>query len=77
MAFHPTAKILPPPFLACDDVSRFPDEFCKSDCAKPVYNYVNECGEKADAAVIDFACSKSPAGTNCLNIIMTLTWIEL
>ena len=54
---------------ACEDVSGFPDEFCKSDCAKPVYNYVNECGEKADAAAIDFACSKTPAGTNCLNII--------
>ena len=54
---------------AYSNASRFQTEFCKSECAKPVYSYMSECVNKTDAAYIDFLCSKTSSGTDCLNII--------
>ena len=47
----------------------FQESFCNGDCAKPVYEYINECVNSTDAANIDFLCSQTPSGTQCVNIL--------
>lgn len=53
-------------FIDSDD---FLENFCDSNCAEPVYDYINECVNKTNAAEIDFICAKAPSGTNCVNLI--------
>ena len=49
----------------------FPEQFCKSDCAKPVYDFLNVCDNKTNAAYIDFLCSRDKSTeTLCFDIIM-------
>ena len=51
------------------ETSDLRQRFCDSNCAKPVYAYINECVNKTNAAYIDFLCSENPIGTDCLNIV--------
>ena len=53
---------------ASSDPDGFQTKFCKSECAGPVYDYINECVNKTEATILDFLCSTTPAGTNCANI---------
>ncbi|CAI8023090.1 hypothetical protein GBAR_LOCUS13521 [Geodia barretti] len=54
---------------ASSDPDGFQTNFCKSDCAEPVYNYINDCVNKTDALYLDFLCSTTPAETNCVHIL--------
>ena len=51
------------------DPGNFLEDFCDSECATPVYAYINECVNKTKAAFIDFLCSESSSGTDCSNIL--------
>ena len=51
--------------LSDDD---FVNKFCKSNCAKPVYDYIVECGNRTDGTYVDFLCSQSSTGTECRTI---------
>ena len=56
-------------FLAYSNHSAFHDRFCKGNCASPVYEYINECVNSTEAVYIDFLCSQTPSGTQCVNIL--------
>ena len=55
--------------MAYSDPDGFQDSFCNADCAKPVYDYINECVNSTEAVYIDFLCSQTPSGTQCVNIL--------
>ena len=40
-------------------------EFCDSDCAEPVHEYVAECEDGEFASYIDLACTKDRGGAEC------------
>ena len=44
-------------------------DFCKSDCATPVYEYLAQCDVQENAAYIDFFCTEGPNNRDCVNII--------
>ena len=58
-------------FHSISNLDGFNDRFCKGNCAKPVFEYINECVNTTNAAYIDFLCSQTPSGTQCVNIILS------
>ena len=54
---------------ASTEPDKFYSTFCQSNCAKPVYDYINECVNSSHAAYIDFLCSESTTTTKCANIL--------
>ena len=56
----------------------FKDTFCNSNCAKPAYEYIVECVNQTEGSYIDFLCSESLSGTDCINVLRneTVTGID-
>ena len=60
-------------FHSISNLDGFNDRFCKGNCAKPVFEHINECVNTTNAAYIDFLCSQTPSGTQCVNILSDKT----
>ena len=48
--------------------------FCKSECARPVYDYLSECyaregDEETDAAYLDLFCTEDQGGSECVKLL--------
>ena len=47
----------------------FQAKFCKTDCANPLYEYFNECVGGRQAAYLDYLCSESSIGKDCVTLV--------
>ena len=53
--------------FASERTDEFYRRFCKSDCAKPVYSYI-ECLNSTEATYTDFLCSETSSETHCADL---------